>query len=146
MPVPGHLLSVADAYFLEELQAAVGHRQASNWLLRTLARAGQCAHQGSSSSSDSSTPRQQRHDDAAAGAPNSDSLPCSPIRPADRPENPQSPADAPAASEDAERIKLELKREMSFVQRVLRGGGRDAGLMFTDAAHRVCDVGARPSA
>ena len=183
-------LSVADAFFLEELRAAVGHRQASIWLSSTHAKARfDCAHRGSSSSTTpSSTPltrspsppvRRHLSDDVAAvslsvGVPSRArrSHSCSnrsggaaqtPHSPADAPaaseddhrrsdtaaalgspsrakishswssgraaQTPHSPADAPAASEDDEHVK-----------RVLRAGGRDAGLVFTDAAHCVYDV------
>ena len=132
-------LSVADSFFFEELQAAVGRRQASEWL-SSQRRA--CQGPGSSSSttpsSRSSTlspPPRRRPDEvaAAAGAPRKGGRSFSSIGAAQKPAKPQSSVDAPAAgedeSEDAERLK-----------RVLRGGGRDAGLVFTDAAHRVCDV------
>ena len=184
-------LSIADAFFLEELQAAVGHRQASTWLSSTLAKArSERAHQNSSSSSTtpSSTPltrspsppvRRHLSDDVAAvslsvGVPSrarrfhswsnrSGGAAQTPHSPADAPaaseddhrrsdtaaalgspsrakishswssgraaQTPHSPADAPAASEDDEHVK-----------RVLRAGGRDAGLVFTDAAHCVYDV------
>ena len=128
-------LSVADSFFLEELQAAVGRRQASEWL-SSQRRA--CQGPGSSSSttpsSRSSTlspPPRRRPDEvaAAAGAPRKGGRSFSSIGAAQKPARPQSSVDATAAGEDAERLK-----------RVLRGGGRDAGLVFTDAAHRVCDV------
>ena len=139
-------LSVADAFFLEELRAAVGHRQASIWLSSTHAKARfDCAHRGSSSSTTpSSTPltrspsppvRRHLSDDVAAvslsvGVPSRArrSHSCS-NRSGGAAQTPHSPADAPAASEDDEHVK-----------RVLRAGGRDAGLVFTDAAHRVYDV------
>ena len=183
-------LSVADAFFLEELRAAVCHRQASIWLSSTHAKARfYCAHRGSSSSTTpSSTPltrspsppvRRHLSDDVAAvslsvGVPSrarrshswsnrSGGAAQTPHSPADAPaaseddhrrsdtaaalgspsrakishswssgraaQTPHSPADAPAASEDDEHVK-----------RVLRAGGRDAGLVFTDAAHCVYDV------
>jgi hypothetical protein len=203
-------LSVADAFFLEELRAAVGHRQASIWLSSTHAKARfDCAHRGSSSSTTpSSTPltrspsppvRRHLSDEVAAvslsvgvpsrakishswsnrsggaaalGSPSRAKISHSwssgraaqtPHSPADAPaaseddhrrsdtaaalgspsrakishswssgraaQTPHSPADAPAASEDDEHVK-----------RVLRAGGRDAGLVFTDAAHCVYDV------
>ena len=181
-------LSVADAFFLEELRAAVGHRQASIWLSSTHAKARfDCAHRGSSSSTTpSSTPltrspsppvRRHLSDDVTAvslsvGVPSRAKISHSwssggaaqtPHSPADAPaaseddhrrsdtaaalgspsrakishswssgraaQTPHSPADAPAASEDDEHVK-----------RVLQAGGRDAGLVFTDAAHCVYDV------
>ena len=140
-------LSVADAFFLEELRAAVGHRQASIWLSSTHAKARfDCAHRGSSSSTTpSSTPltrspsppvrRHLSEDDhrrsdtaAALGSPSRAKISHS-WSSGRAAQTPHSPADAPAASEDDEHVK-----------RVLRAGGRDAGLVFTDAAHCVYDV------
>ena len=133
-------LSVADAFFLEELQATVGHREASAWLSSTRAKArSDRSHQGSSSASTTSSstpltrslsPPQRRSDaGAAAGEPSRARLSYSPVRAARKGAKPHSPADAPSTSEDDERVK-----------RVLRAGGRDAGLVFTDAAHCVYDV------
>ena len=134
-------LSVADAFFLEELQAAVGRRQASTWLSSTLAKArSERAHQNSSSSSTtpsstpltrSLSPPQRRPPRAAAAAsePTRDRRSYSPVREARKVAKPHSLVGSSSTSEDDERVK-----------RVLRAGGRDAGLVFTDAAHRVYDV------
>ncbi len=149
-------LSIADAFFLDELRATVGHRQACTWLSSTRAKAkSDRAHLGSSSSSTTSSstplarssspplrryhsddvaavrvPSRDKHDDPAAGAPSRarHSYSWSSGRAAHTPHFPAN-AKAPSTSEDDECVK-----------RVLRTGGRDAGLVFTDAAHCVCDV------
>ena len=127
-------LSVADAFFLEELRAAVGHRQASIWLSSTHAKARfDCAHRGSSSSTTPSStpltrslsPPQRR----PPPEPTRDRRSYSPVREARKVAKPHSLVGSSSTSEDDERVK-----------RVLRAGGRDAGLVFTDAAHRVYDV------
>ncbi len=151
-------LSIADAFFLEELQATVGHRQARTWLSSTRAKArSDRAHQGSSSSSTSqpstpltrspspppvrryhsgavgaiSVPSRVKHDAPAAGDVSEPRL-CHFSWSSDRAaQPPHSPADAPSTSEDDERVK-----------RVLRTGGRDACLVFTDAAHCVWRINA----
>jgi len=103
-------LSIADAFFLEELQAAVGDHRASTWLSSTLAKArSEHAHRGSSSSSTtpSSTPlarslsSPQRRSNAAAalGAPSRAKISYS-WSSGSAAKAPHSPADAPAASED----------------------------------------------
>ena len=108
-------LSIADAYFFEELSAALSHTQATHWL----AHHANCKQRSRANSlAGSATPVLSCLQLEAAG-----SAMCSPL-PAER--NSWRTVQAEISG-----LALEL--------------GADRGLLYTDAAHRVLDVSPRSS-
>lgn len=139
-------LSLVDSFFYQELQATLGHRQAHAWLKRTLAKA-------TTSSSESTrctpTPRSvsipllRRHasDPVLPVRSASDGKPAAQRAASEtsssdtvlraKPHSLQAPADTVTVAEDEDTKRM---------KEVLKTGGCNAGLIFTDAAHCVFDT------
>jgi hypothetical protein len=137
-------LSLADSFFYQELQAALGHRQANAWLKRTLAKA-------TTSSSESTRCTPTARSDSPPLLRRHATDPVLPLRSAsDGKPAAQRAASEPSSSDTVLRAKLHSLQapahtvaedeDTKRLKHVLKTGGCNAGLIFTDAAHCVFDT------